>query len=110
MAVTAIAHKPNLTVEQTKALFEKQFAGKYTIEDWKGPSVGFKRDFMVVKNPFAGVAVKLEQDAMSTKFVYAGLAPRMWARMLFGGLIGILLWNGPTTDVKNFLESAPEFH
>jgi hypothetical protein len=105
MAVKTIAHKPELTKEQAQQIFAKHFEGKYKIEDF----VGLFRDFQVVKNPFAGVAVKLEQTDSETKFVYGGLAPRWWARMLLGGLIGFLFWNGITNEVEAFIDSAPEF-
>jgi hypothetical protein len=64
---------------------------------------------MVVKNPFAGVAIKLEQTGSETEFVYGGLAPRVWARLLLGGLIGFLFWNGVTNEVRQYMETAPEF-
>jgi hypothetical protein len=105
VAVIVIAHKPELTKEQAEALFRKHFEGKYAVEDFKG----FLRDFMVVKNPFTGVAIKLEQTGTETKFVYAGLAPRFWARLLAGALVGLFLWNGVTKDVEDFMRTAPEF-
>jgi hypothetical protein len=64
---------------------------------------------MVVKNPFTGVAVKLEQGQGETKLVYSGVAPRFWARLLFGGLIGFLIWNRITNEVEEFIKTAPEF-
>lgn len=105
MAIATIAHKPELTKEQAQKLFAHHFAGKYTVHEFKG----FLRDFVVEKNPFIGVAVKLEQSAGETRFVFGGLAPRWWARLLLGGLIGFLFWGGITTEVKQFIESAPEF-
>jgi hypothetical protein len=109
MAVRDIAHKPDLTTDQAREIFRKHFepAG-YTVDDVRGPF----RDFMVVKNPWIGVALKLEQDAddNQTKFVYSGLAPRWWARALLGGLIGFLFWNGLTNEIEAFIDSAPEFH
>jgi hypothetical protein len=105
MAVKEIAHKPALTKEQAEEIFRKHFEPRYKVEDFKG----LFRDFMVVKNPFAGVAVKLEQGEGTTKFVYGGLAPRIWARLLLGGLIGFLIWNGVTNEVEAFIDSAPEF-
>lgn len=105
MAVATIAHKPQLTKEQAQEIFAKHFAGKYKVHEFKG----LFRDFVVEKNPWVGVAVKLEQTDSETKFVYAGLAPKWWARVLLGGLIGVLLWNGITKEVKEFVETAPEF-
>ncbi len=107
MAVTTIAHKPDLTSEQVREIFRAHFEPKYKIEDWKNPIVS--RDFVVVKNPLVGVAVKLEQGPAETKFVYAGVAPRIWARLLFSGLLSLFLWNGPTGEVRRFIEAAPEF-
>jgi hypothetical protein len=100
-----IAHKPDLTKEQAQEVFRKGFEGKYTVEDFWGPF----RDFMIVKNPFTGVAIKLEQTGSETKLVYAGVAPRLWARMLLGGLIGFLFWNAITNEVEEFMKNAPEF-
>ena len=54
-----------------------------------------RRDFMIVRNPFVGVTVKLEQSANETKFVYTGIAPKLWARLLFTGLLSYFLWNAP---------------
>jgi len=105
MAVQSIGHKPELTKEQAKELFAKHFEGKYKVEDFWGPF----RDFVVVKGPFAGVAIKLEQGEGETKLVYGGVAPAIWARMLLGGLIGALMWVGVTKEVEEFIKTAPEF-
>lgn len=106
MAVTTIAHKPNLTKEQAQEIFAKHFAGKYVVRDFTGPL----RDFAIDKNAFVAVAVKLEQSGTETKFVYNGLSPRWWARLLLGWLVGIFLWNGMTNEMRIFIETAPEFH
>ncbi len=107
MAIKEIAHKPELTKEQAEEIFRKNFEPKYKVEEFKG----YFRDFMVVKNAWVGVAVKLEQDEADkkTKIVYGGLAPRFWARMLLGSLIGVFLWNGLTNEIEAFIDSAPEF-
>ncbi|HUF53608.1 MAG TPA: hypothetical protein VMR52_07525 [Dehalococcoidia bacterium] len=108
MAVKQIAHKPDLTGEQAKAAFKAHFEPKYTVEDFKGPF----RDFVVIKNPFIGVAIKLQHDMQDrdSKFVYSGVAPSLWARVLvMGGLIGFIFWKGLTNEVEAFIESAPEF-
>ncbi len=106
MAVQSIGHKPGLTKEQAKEIFAKHFEGKYAVKNFAGPF----RDFVVVKNPFVGVAVKLEQTGSDTKFVYSGVAPKLWARMLLGELIGFLIWNSITGEVRDFMEKAPDFH
>lgn len=105
MAVVNIPHKPQLTKEQSQELFRKHFEGKYQVEDFKG----LFRDFMVVKSPFIGVALKLEQTERETKFVYSGVAPRWWARVLLGALVVALFSGAVAKDVKEYLETAPEF-
>jgi hypothetical protein len=107
VAVSTVAHRPDLTKDRAREIFRAHFEPKYRIEDAKAPLV--LRDFIVVKNPFVGVAVKLEQGSNDTKFVYGGVAPRFWARLLFSGLLSLFLWNGLTSEVRQFIESAPEF-
>src|SRR5262245_53418175 len=109
MAVATVAHKPGLTKEQAREIFSRHFAGKYTIEDWKGPPRGL-RDFVVVKSAFVAVTVKLDQDQNNTKFIYSGFTPKFWARVLSMGVLTYFLWNSLTTEVKRFIETAPEFH
>ncbi len=106
MAVIVVAHKPDLTKEQAEEVFRGHFAAKYTVEKFKGPL----RDFTVVKNPFVGVALKLQQTGNETKFTYAGLCPRWWARALLGPLFGIFLWSPLTKEVENVIRTAPEFN
>jgi hypothetical protein len=105
MAVATIAHKPQLTKEQAQEIFAKQFASKYKVHEFKG----LLRDFVVEKNAWVGVALKLEQTDTETKFVYAGLAPKWWARALMGALLGMFLWNGLTNEIEQFISTAPEF-
>jgi hypothetical protein len=109
LAVSTIRYNPSLSVEAVREAFRAHFEGKYKIEDWKGPLIGSSRDFLLVKNPFIGVSVKLEQGQNETKLVYTGIIPRIWARILFGGLLSLLFQNGPMSDVRNFIENAPEF-
>ncbi len=109
MAVTAIAHKPSLTKEDVRATFARHFAGKYTVTDWTGMPRSM-RDFMIVKSGFVAVTVKLDQTPTETKVVYSGFTPKIWARLLVGGIGSMFLWNGLTSEVKQFIETAPEFH
>ncbi len=108
MAVTTIRHNPALTPEAVEEAFRRNFEGRYKIEKLKGP-MAIRRDFLLVRNPFVGVSIKLDQSSSATKIVYSGIAPRLWARLLFTGLISFLIWNGPTSEVREYIESAPEF-
>jgi hypothetical protein len=108
MVVTRIAHKPELTAEDVREIFRRHFDAWYTIETFKGPAAK-SRDFMVVKNPFVAVTVKLEQSVDGTKLVYNGFSPRWWARGLVYSVWNFFLWNGLTDEVRQFIERAPEF-
>jgi len=108
MAVTQIAHKPELTKEEARAIFARHFGGAYQITDWSGIPKNL-RDFVIVKSAFVAVTVKLEQGANETKFIYSGFTPKFWARLLTGAVASMFLWNGLTNEVKQFIESAPEF-
>jgi len=112
MAITKIAHKPGLTSEQAMEAFKKHFEGKYKVEPWvrSGLAVAApRRDFAIKKSTFSAVSVKLDQGEGDTKFVYTGYVPNAFARVLVGGLIALLLQNSLTGEVREFIESAPEF-
>ena len=109
MAVTTIAHKPNLTKEEVRSIFEREFGSKYSLAEWRGRPRS-QRDFMVVKSNFVAMTVKLEQAANETKLIYSGFTPKFWARLLVGGIASMFLWNAMTNEVKQFIETAPEFH
>ncbi|HEX5473596.1 MAG TPA: hypothetical protein VFX12_02955 [Vicinamibacterales bacterium] len=114
MAVETIGFNPGLTPERVREVFARHFDGRCRIEDWHGVNIaGTRRDFVVVKNAFVGVSVRLEQGSSDTKFVYTGLAPRAWARAIASGVLGVLasylFWNGLTHEVRDLIETAPEF-
>ncbi len=106
MPKITVAHKPGLSKEQAQEIFARHFAGTYDVHAFSGPF----RDFVVEKNAFVGVAVKLEQTGNETRFVFNGLAPKWWARALLGAIVGMVLWPPITKEVRTFVETAPEFH
>ena len=114
MAVETIGFNPGLTPERVREVFARHFEGRCGIEDWHGVNVaGTGRDFVVVRNAFVGVGVRLEQGASETKFVFTGFAPAIWARVLASGLLSVLasmlFWNGLTNEVRDLIQTAPEF-
>ncbi len=116
MAVTKIAHKPDLTKEQAMEIFRRHFEGRYEVIPRVRPRLAIAaawRDFVIIKSAFSGVSVKLEQGNDETKFVYNGYAPNQLARMLLalgaGMIVSFLIWNSLTREVQSFIESAPEF-
>lgn len=106
MAKVTIAHKPELTKEQAQVIFAEHFSGKYRVSRYRRPL----RDFVIEKNAFVGVAIKLDQRGNETSFVYNAFTPRWWAAAMFGVLIGPMLGRGLTAEVRAFMDSAPEFH
>ena len=101
-----IAHHPEMTWEQAMDIFKKEFGGRYKVYSLKRAP---RRDFVVQKNGFVGVSMRLEQTKDETKFVYSGFAPSVMARMVLGPLIALFLWNGITNEAKAFIARAPEF-
>lgn len=106
MAKVTVAHKPELTKEGAMEVFARHFSDKYRV----APFRGLFRDFVIEKNPFVGVALKLEQSRTETKFVYNAFTSRWWARAMLGALIGPILGRSMTAEVRDFIDSAPEFH
>ncbi len=116
MAVTKIAHRPDLTKEQAMDIFRRHFAGKYEVVAYRRPAYALtlaRWDFWVKKSGLIGLRVRLQQSASETKFVYAGWFPSSLAAFGWGFLIGYVfsyfLWNSLTGEVRSFIESAPEF-
>jgi hypothetical protein len=84
MPKVTIAHQPELTKEQTMEIFATAFGDRYRV----APFRGLFRDFVIEKNAFTGVAVKLEQSSTETKLIYNAFTSRWWARLLLGVIIG----------------------
>jgi hypothetical protein len=106
MGVMKIAHHPELTWEQVMEAFEKEFGGRYKVYSLKRTPM---RDFVVQKNGFVGVSMRLVQTKDETKLVYSGFSPSLLARLVVGPLIAIFFWNALTNEIKAFIERAPEF-
>ena len=88
-------------------VFNKEFGGRYKVYSLKRTP---RRDFVVQRNGFVGVSMRLEQTKDETKLVYSGFSPSVMARMVVGPLIAIFFWNALTNEIKAFIERAPEFH
>jgi hypothetical protein len=109
MGVMKIAHHPEMTWERAMEIFQKEFGDRYKVYSIKRTRPVLLRDFVVQKNGFVGVSLRLEQTSDETRFVYSGFAPGVLARMLANGLIAYPLWNSITNEIKAFIERAPEF-
>ncbi len=108
MATVTVGKHPEIDAKKAMELFSKKFEGKYKIK--KAGMVG--RDFAVVKSGWTGVTVKVKQEDKGTTFVFTGYIPSMLNRMLFGGLIAMLIlrgsWKSMEKDIEGFLQGATE--
>ncbi len=119
MATVIVAHKPELTLEDTAEVFSRHFAGRYEVEQQPIP-----RSFVVRKNRWAALNVSLVQREDSTSFRFTGRIPLLfYALILLGFFIGIgalivgvvgwiLLrrnWMEMEDEVTSLLMSASEF-
>ena len=104
MPKVTIAHQPELTKEQAMEIFATEFGDRYRV----APFRGLFRDFVIEKNAFTGVAVKLEQSSTETKLIYNAFTSRWWARLLLGVIIGPILGRGLTAEVAQFIATSPD--
>ena len=110
MAITPIGHRPELRPDQAFEVFAKHFAGTYEVYATKARN----RDFIVKKDGWSGVGVRLKQESDKTSFVYTAMMPNLLLQLLFGGLVSYLFlrstWKKLEAEVAEFIEAAPEFH
>ena len=109
MAVVNVKHHPELTADKAMEIFKKSFAGKYEVYMAKSQL----RDFTIKRSSLIGVAVKLKQEKDKTTFVYAVTIPSMLMALLFASVWYTLLnrakYQAMLSEVKTFIENAPEF-
>jgi len=109
MAEVTIGHHPELTVENAISIFEKHFAGKYEV--LPAPRSPFW-DFVIRRNAWQGVRVRLDQKPNNTSFVLRGSATTLWAIVLTSltlGLLSLSIHKEITHEVRSFIETAQEF-
>ncbi len=109
MAIVNIGNQPDLTKEQAREVFERAFTGKYEIVR----STAMRRDFIVKKNSWSGVGVRLKHERTGTSFVFTGLIPNVALQILFGGLVAYLFlrpsWRELEAEIAQFIENEPSF-
>ena len=110
MATISIGQRPDLTKEKVREIFAHRFAGECEVIH----STAINRDFILKKNAWTGVGVRLKQekDGAST-FVFTALMPNVLLQTLFGGLFAVLLlrkgWKDMEMEVAGFIRLEPEF-
>lgn len=109
MATISVGCTPKLTAEQAMETFQRRFAARYQVYETRLRM----RDFIVKKNDWAGVGVKVKQEADKTTFVYTALMPHTLYRVLFGGLVSYLFlrssWKALEDEVGAFIEDEKSF-
>ncbi len=88
MAKVIIGHRPELTAEIARKVFESHFHDKYDIYKTKMPGY----DFVVKKSAWRGVSVKLNQKRGQTYFLFRVIPSVMAPFTLFLVLVGV--WAG----------------
>ena len=120
MTTVIVAHKPELTVQDTAEVFSRHFAGRYEVQ--LEPARG---SFVVRKNRWAALNVSLTQRQDSTSFTFSGKIPLVFYLVVglgfLTGLIGAVIigvigwillrrnWRVMEDEVTSLLMSASEF-
>jgi len=86
MATVVVAHKPELTLEDTVEVFSRHFAGTYEVQHQ--PTSG---SFVVRRSRWAALNVSLGQRVDSTSFTFTGRIPMLfYVLVVLGFVIGII--------------------
>ncbi len=119
MATVIVAHKPELTVEDTAEVFSRHFAGRFEVQH--EPARG---SFVVRRSRWVALNVSLVQREDSTSFRFTGKIPLLFYGLFVLGflwLIGALIvgvigwiylrrnWRVMEDEVTSLLLSASEF-
>ena len=83
MTTVVVAHKPELTAEDTVAVFSRHFAGRYEVHHRRTPG-----SFVLRKSWWAQLNVSLVQREDSTSFTFSRHIP-----MVFFALVLLGFWN-----------------
>lgn len=112
MAKVTVGHHPELTKEGAMEVFERHFADKYEVHMIKSRAI--VRDFVIKKDYWAAVLVRLEQKPEQTVFNFIGTPPAALSRLL---AMVFFIFSWPATkackrmekEIKEFIENAEEF-
>ena len=114
MATMTVLARPGLTKKRVVTLFRERFRGTYEVYE----TDLLTRDFIVKKNGWTGVGIKLKHASQSTELVFTGLVPSyslsVFTNMLAGGLITMPFLRRSRKDLEDemkiYIETEPEFH
>jgi hypothetical protein len=109
MAIITIGYRPDLTKEQVQAIFAERFAGEFEIIR----SNAINRDFIIKKNNWTGVGLRLKQEKNATTMVFTAMMPNLLLNALFGGLFAYALlrksWKEMELEIAGFIRLEPQF-
>jgi hypothetical protein len=105
-----ISHKPELSKEKVYEIFRKHFEGTYEVYETRLLGA----DFVVKKSAWTGVSIRLVQKKDKTMLAYAAFAPSAAVRVFLMGLLPMLIcyatvWKEIQNEIKEFIETAPDF-
>lgn len=106
MAKIQLRHNPTLTKELLAEALKKHFEPMgYEV----GMSSLIGADIYVKKNNWVGCTLKLKQKADSTTVIANGYTPSILYRILFYGLLTIIIlspkWRALIAEIRAFLEA-----
>ncbi len=110
MAKFVAKRRLDLTPEQALEIFERAFGNHYEV--YKTALIG--ADFIIKKSGFTGVSVKIKHKSDRTIIVYNALAPSAMVRILFMGVLPMLIlyftsWKAMVKEVGAFVNQDPVF-
>lgn len=110
MPKVILPYKPEMSKQKVLEIFKNHFNGTYEV--YESRLIG--TDFVVKKSAWTGVSVRLVQKKDKTMLVFGAFAPSAAVRVLFMGLIPIIIcyatvWRKIQNEVKEFIETAPDF-
>jgi hypothetical protein len=109
MAIISIGHKPDLSIDEAREIFARGMAGRYEIMTSEVRS----RHFIVQKDGWRGVGVKLQQREGETRFVFTGMISNFWLQFFFGGMFSYPLlrgsWKSMEAEVAEYIASESAF-
>jgi hypothetical protein len=109
MAIISIGHKPTLSIDEAREIFARGMEGRYRIVTSEVRS----RHFIVQKDGWRGVGVKLQQRDGETRFVFTGMISNFWLQFFFGGMFSYPLlrgsWKDMEADVARYIADEPAF-
>ena len=120
MPAMQIRHRPELTVDEIKSIFERHFGDKYEIlTRRRRPSKSLvlnvmSSDFVIKRNAWIGVEVGFKQSEEESWLVFSGCQPSPWGIVMLVVFFPLIIWSflgcrRMEKEVASFIQQAEEF-